>query len=144
MITEKQHEDYFFEHINLINPSIQFTKELESDHKLQFLDVLIHRDISGTLNTTVYRKPTHTNQYLNFESNHPLSTRIGVASTLFDRASINVRDREQLHLEQQHIKTTLKKCGYKGWALNQAKVLIRSEITLYILKIRRKLGVKQM
>ena len=62
VIIEKQHEDYFFELINLINPSIQFTKELESDHKLPFLDVLIHRDISGTLNTTVYRKPTHTNQ----------------------------------------------------------------------------------
>ena len=92
VIIEKQHEDYFFEHINLINPSIQFTKELESDHKLPFLDVLIHRDISGTLNTTVYRKPTHTNQYLNFESNHPLSTRIGVARTLFDRASQIVKD----------------------------------------------------
>ena len=121
VIIEKQDEDYFFEHINLINPSIQFTKDLESDHKLPFLDVLIHRDISGTLNTTVYRKPTHTNQYLNFESNHPLSTRIGVGRTLFDRASQIVQDREQLHLEQKHIKTTLKKCGYKGWALNQAK-----------------------
>ena len=120
VIIEKQHEDYFFEHINLINPSIQFTKELESDHKLPFLDVLIHRDISSTLNTTLYRKPTHTNQYLNFESNHPLSTRIGVARTLFDRASQIVKDRDQLHLEQKHIKTTLKKCGYKGWALNQS------------------------
>ena len=66
------------------------------------------------------RQILHTNQYLNFESNHPLSTRIGVARTLFDRASQIVKNRDQLHLEQKHIKTTLKKCGYKGWALNQS------------------------
>ena len=106
VIIEKQHEDYFFEHINLINPSIQFTKELKSDHKLPSLEVLIHRDISGTLNTTVYRKPTHINQYLNFQSNHLLSTHISVARTLFDRASQIVKNREQLHSEQKHIKTT--------------------------------------
>ena len=61
VITEKEHEDYFFEHINLINPSIQFTKEMESNSQLPFLDVLVLRDSSGNLNTSVYRKSTHTN-----------------------------------------------------------------------------------
>ena len=44
---------------------------------------------------------THTNQYLNFVSNHPLSKRIGIARTLFDRASNTVKDQDQLHTEQK-------------------------------------------
>ena len=107
VIIEKEHEDYFFEHINLINPSIQFTKETESNCQLPFLDVLVLRDSSGYLNTSVYRKPTHTNQFLNFGSNHPLPTRIGVARTLFDRACNIVKDQDQLQKEKQHIKTSL-------------------------------------
>ena len=120
VIIEKEHEDYFFEHFNLINPSIQFTKEIESNCQLPFLDVLVLRDSSGYLNTSVYRKPTHTNQYLNFGSNHPLPTHIGVARTLFDRASNIVKDQDQLQKEKQHIKTSLKHCGYKSWAFNRA------------------------
>ena len=57
---------------------------------------------------------------MHFGSNHPLPTRIGVARTLFDRASNIVKDQDQLQKEKQHIKTSLKHCGYKRWGFNRA------------------------
>jgi hypothetical protein len=53
----------FFEHINSLRPSIQFTMETEVDNKIPFLDVLVIKKHS-TMTTTVYRKPSHTGRYL--------------------------------------------------------------------------------
>jgi hypothetical protein len=121
VIIQQQHEQYFFEHINFIQPSIQFTKELETNGELPFLDIFVHKSESGHLSTSVYRKPTHTNQYLNFNSNHPLNTRIGVAKTLFDRANTIISDNEKRQVEYDLIKSSLKRCGYKNWALKRAR-----------------------
>ena len=70
-------------HLNSIEPSIQFTVEAESEGQLAFLDVLISRNPDGSMDTTVYRKPTHTNKYLDFSSHHPLAHKIAVVRTLY-------------------------------------------------------------
>ena len=51
--------DEVHEHLNKQNTNIQFTKEMEENGKVPFLDCLVTRD-NITLRTTVYRKPTHT------------------------------------------------------------------------------------
>ena len=56
--------DPFHEHLNSIDPHIQFTVERESGGQLPFLDMLLTREEDGTISTEVYRKPTHTDQYL--------------------------------------------------------------------------------
>ena len=48
------------EHINLVNSNIRFMREVTKDHKVQFLDCAVHIEEDGSLNTEVYRKPTHT------------------------------------------------------------------------------------
>ena len=78
--------DNFHRHLNSIEPSIQFTVEAESEGQLAFLDVLISRNLDGSMDTTVYRKPTHTNKYLDFSSHHPLAHKIAVVRTLYSRA----------------------------------------------------------
>ena len=56
------------EYINNIDPHIKFTIEPEKDQKLPFLDLCMH-----ILDDAYYiSKPTHTDQYLNFKSHHPL------------------------------------------------------------------------
>ena len=60
----------FLKYINSIHSRIQFTLELEQNNKLPFLDVLITKTRDDTLQYTVYKKPTHTNRYLNAESDH--------------------------------------------------------------------------
>ena len=47
--------------------------ETEKDNKLAFLDNAVLRELEGRLATSVYRKPTHTNQYLAYDSHHPQS-----------------------------------------------------------------------
>ena len=55
--------DDFHEHLNRQNADIQFTKEIEENGKLPFLDCLVTRD-SNRLKTTIYRKPTHIDRLL--------------------------------------------------------------------------------
>ncbi len=71
---------------NIVKPSIQFTVELETNHELSFLDTLIHHHENGTIATKVYRKQTHTNQYLQFDSHQPMAHKQAVIKTLFNRA----------------------------------------------------------
>ena len=51
-------------HKDKIDADIQFTKEIEENGKLPFLDCLVSRD-NNELQTTVYRKPT------DYFMNHP-------------------------------------------------------------------------
>ena len=79
--------DTLLAHINTIEPSITFTLERENEEGcLPFLDVLLHRNSNGTLSTTVYRKPTHTDKYLNFDSHHTLMHKVAVVQTFVSRA----------------------------------------------------------
>ena len=45
--------------------------ETEKDNKLAFLDTAVLREPDGRLTISVYRKPTHTDQYLAYNSHHP-------------------------------------------------------------------------
>ena len=47
--------------------------ETEEDNKLAFLDTAVLREPDGRLTTSVYWKPTHTDQYLAYDSPHPQS-----------------------------------------------------------------------
>ena len=57
----KDEIDDFHKHLNRQNAHIQFTKEIEDNGKIPFLDCLVIRD-NNRLQTTVYRKPTHTDR----------------------------------------------------------------------------------
>ena len=48
----------FHEHVNRQNSDIQFTKEIEENGKIPFLDCLVTLD-NNRLRKTIYRKPTH-------------------------------------------------------------------------------------
>ena len=51
-----------------LDPHIKFTIEEEQDGQLPFSDTCIIMNEDGSLKTKIYRKPTHTNQYLNWDS----------------------------------------------------------------------------
>ena len=69
----KDEIDDFHEHLNRQNAHIQFNKEIEDNGKIRFLDCLVIRD-NNRLQTTVYRKPTHTDSLLDESSYNPTCT----------------------------------------------------------------------
>ena len=79
--------DWFLDHLNMVEPSIKFTMEKESNGSLSFLDTLVTHHDDGSLSTSVYRKKTHTDRYLDFTSHHPLAHKVAVARTLMTRAN---------------------------------------------------------
>ena len=63
----------------------------------------------------------HTDQYLNFQSNHPLENKRGVVRTLVHRAEAIVSDPKDKEAELQHVKTALSFNGYPSWILKDPK-----------------------
>ena len=85
--------------------------ELERDGSLPFLDTLLTRREDGTINTSVYRKPTHTDRYLQYTSHHPGYVKRGVVSCLFHRAR-TVAAGEEVSREEEHLCEVLRSNGY--------------------------------
>ncbi|XP_072044617.1 uncharacterized protein [Amphiura filiformis] len=118
VILRKAETESFFQFINDQNPHIRFTCEPEANRHLAFLDTKITRKESGSLDVTIYRKPTHTDQYLHFNIHHPISHKLSVIRTLTHRANTAVTDPEEREKEIEHIKGALGNCGYRQWAFD--------------------------
>ena len=107
--------------MNTLHPKIQFTIEEESDGKLPFLDTLLKRKPDGTISFLVYRKPTHTDQYLNYYSNHPAKTKDAVVSALFRRAKYIISDEDDLEKENERIVKVLCDNDFKKSDITKVK-----------------------
>ncbi|KAI8484597.1 hypothetical protein Bbelb_377040 [Branchiostoma belcheri] len=94
----------FFDHINQIDDNIKFTQEPSHDNMLPFLDTKTIVEEDGNLRFEVYRKPTHTDQYLAFDSHHPLEHKLAVIKTLFHRADNIVTSDQAKTDEQRHLR----------------------------------------
>ena len=117
---KKQHAEEFTNHLNSLDPDIKFTTEGEEDRALAFLDTYTVIQDDGSLKIKIYRKPTHTDQYLNFHSNHPVQHKLGVIQTLHHRADSVITDPVDQESEKLHINNALKKCGYPNWSFDKA------------------------
>ena len=105
--------DEFTDHINSIHPAIKFTREVEEDFNIAMLDANIKRDpAAGHLTFSVFRKATHTDQYLQFSSNQPLQHKLGVIRTLYHRCKTICSTEEARTKEVEHLKKVLSISGY--------------------------------
>ena len=128
-VIKKNQKQTFLNHLNSINSNIQFTSEDPGeDGSIPFLDMLVIPDGEGRLKTTVYRKPTHTNQYLHWDSHHDIPSKYSLIGTLFHRAKTICSEPKHLQDEEEHLYRTLRKCKYPTWALNRVK--LRNQTTL--------------
>ena len=110
-IIDGQAVEELLTHLNSQKPTIWFTMELEAQGHLPFLDTGLQRRTNGELIISVYRKPTHTDRYLQFHSHHPAQVKRGLVKCLFDRARDTTRGRE-LKQEMKHLETVLQQNGY--------------------------------
>ena len=87
IIIQRSQKDSFLQHINAIDDNIHSTcEEAGEDGSISFMDMLITPDEDGRLNTNVYRKPIHTDQYLHWDSHHAIKSKYNVIGTLYHRA----------------------------------------------------------
>ncbi|XP_067668154.1 uncharacterized protein [Haliotis asinina] len=85
LLDDNQDPDALLQHLNSQHPRNQFTMEEETHQQLPFLDILLqqrHQSIA----TSVYRKPTHTDQYIHHQSNHHPQIKKGIVARLARRA----------------------------------------------------------
>ena len=105
--------DTFHEHLNRQNPHIQFTKEIEENGKIPFLDCLVSRD-ENKLRTTIYRKPTHTDRLLDQSSYNPTSHKPTTIRTLTRRAQLVCDSTDSLTDETNYLNNVFSKNNYNA------------------------------
>ena len=96
---------------NSAHNGISFTHEIEENDQFPFLDVLLIGRNDGSLQRTVYRKPTWVGQYTHFNSFVPLRYKRNLVRCLSSRAR-NICTDDTLNEELQFIGSTLRENGY--------------------------------
>ena len=92
------------QHLNNQHDRIQFTMETEKHQTLPFLDVTLNNS-TDKITTSVFRKPTHTDQYIHYLSNHHPQIKRAIVATLTRRAN-SICDPAKLNAELDHLKRT--------------------------------------
>ena len=76
VIIKAAQQQSFLNHINSIDKNIQFTsEEPRPDGSTPFLDILLIPGVDGSITTSVFRKPTHTDLYMQWDSHHAISSK---------------------------------------------------------------------
>ena len=108
-----------------LHEGIQFIAEnTMADCSMPFLDTLGIPQPDGSLTMTVFRKPTHTDQNLQWDTHHVISAKYSKTSSLPHRdKAVSSFTR---HLEQEHLQNFMNRCKYPTWAWNRIKSKIRA------------------
>ena len=113
VIHKEANKQGFLQHINSVDHAIRFTVEdNKEDGSIPFLDTIVKPEVDGSLSITVYRKPTHTDHYLQWDSTHHLSAKFSVIQTLSHKASTVCSSPELLQKEKDHLRKAFTKCKY--------------------------------
>lgn len=86
ILNDKNDLNRILNQFNMAHPSIHFTHEEEMDGSFHFLDVQLDKRADGSLKRSIYRKPTWSGQYTNFNSFVPLKQKRNLIYCLTSRA----------------------------------------------------------
>ena len=111
-VVKKHAVNNLLQHLNGQHPAIHFTMEVEEHGQLPFLDLSVRRREEGLLSTTIYKKPTHTGRYLNFNSNVPTSVKRSVALSVFRRRTYLTAGEKEKKEEEKRIMYDLERNGF--------------------------------
>ena len=100
----------FHNTLNSIDQHISFTIE-EDNNQIAFLDALVTRK-NNALIVDGYRKPTHTDRYLDFFSHHDKRHMISTAETLLYRATKLPSTKQGKETELIHVTDALRSNNY--------------------------------
>ena len=118
-IIPKGNRDTMLQYLNSIDPHIKFTIEQPNvEGGIPFLDTF-PKPQGEDIVVAVYRKPTHTDRYLDFHSSHPVLAKRAVVRALMDRAENVCSDPDILAKEIEHLSKVLHYNNYPQWMIKQ-------------------------
>ena len=121
-IQQQAHKQGFQEHIISIDSAIKFTVEgNQGNGPIPFLDTLVTPEADNSISITVYCKPTHTDQFLQWDSHHNLSAIFSVIGTLTHRAKTVCTRPELFQKELQHLREALVRCKYSNPTIDRVQ-----------------------
>ena len=122
IIQQEAHKQLFLDHTNSLDPAIKFTAEGNQENgAITFLDTLVKPEADNTLSISVYRTPTHTDQFLQWDSHQNLAAKYSVNGTLTHRTKIVCTGQELFNKELQHLREALSRCKYPRWTTNKVQ-----------------------
>ena len=104
-----------FQFLDNLEPDIKLKKNFEINGEISFLDILF----SKSKGISVYRKPTHTDRYINYKSCHPQSVKDGIIHTLINRAKNYCSNDINFNKEMSHINHILRLNNYPQQRIKQ-------------------------
>ena len=118
-IIPKGKRDILLNYLNSIDPHIKFTVEQPNvEGAIPFLDTF-PQPKGENISVLVYRKPTHMDRYLDFNSSHPISAKKAVVRALMDRAENVCSDPNILVKEIEHLGKVLRYNNYPQWLIDK-------------------------
>ena len=130
VVIDSARKERFLDHINNIDPHIQFTTEdAKVERSIPFLDTIVMPQPDNSLLTSVYRKPIHTDLYLHWDSHYQLSAKFSVIYTLKHKFKTVCSNHHLLKEEEDHLSKALRRCKYPAWALNRVNIRQKNKIT---------------
>ncbi|KAG1658491.1 hypothetical protein GQR58_022937 [Nymphon striatum] len=118
LFTNKLHIEPFLNYLNSKHPNIKFTSECESDNKINFLDLTIHKS-NNSFHCSIYRKPTFTGLGTSFFSFTPLSFKLTAIKSLIHRAYHLCSNYTNIHIEFNFLQNFFKSNGYPILLVNK-------------------------
>ena len=105
--------------LNKIEPTINFTSEIEKNNSLPFLDILLHK-ANSKLQFSVYRKPTNKDDLINFHSHHHIKIKTGIIIGFYLRA-FRICSPGYLQNELHQIENTFTSLHYPSHIIHHAR-----------------------
>ena len=97
-------------------------RQQEAERLTPFSDTLVMPQPDNSLITTVYRNPTDTDLYLQWDRHYNLAAKFSVINTLTHRTRTVCSNPGLLREEEDHFKQALWKYNYPVWDLNRANI----------------------
>lgn len=107
----KGKSEELLEQFNQYDVNLQFTKEVENENKIPFLDLLLIRQDNGEVKTNWYHKNTWSGRYLNYHSSMPYTYKRNTITILTQKV-MKLADPMYHQSNFQLILETLMKNGY--------------------------------
>ena len=115
--------------LNSFHRDVLFTHEIEVNGTIAFLDVKVKRRSDGKFSTSVYRKKTDTNLYVNWRAFAPKQWKVGTLKGMFRRAFLICSEQEGLDEELSHLKRVFIQInGYPKKVVHKTLSQVRSAI----------------